>query len=101
MSSELNAAQQRHLRALAHDLKPVILMGAKGLTDALIGELDLALEHHELVKVKLAGGDRAERDEVTAILLQRSGAQLVQRIGNLAVLFRRNTKKPLIPLPRG
>ena len=101
MSNALNPAQLKHLRALAHDLKPVILMGAKGLTDALVGELDGALEHHELVKEKLAGGDRAEKDSIAAALVERTGAALVQRIGNQAVLFRRNSKKPLIPLPRG
>lgn len=101
MSASLNPAQVKHLRALAHDLKPVILMGAKGLTDALVGELEIALEHHELVKVKLSGGDRAERDLAAATLVERTGAALIQRIGNQAVLFRRNSKKPLIPLPRG
>lgn len=101
MSQVLSAAQKRHLRALAHDLKPVILMGAKGLTDALVAELKLALDHHELVKVKLAGEDRDDRNAVVDELLARTEAALVQRIGNLAVLFRRNREKPLIVLPRG
>lgn len=100
MSQVLSAAQKRHLRSLAHDLKPVILMGAKGLTDALVAELELALDHHELVKVKLSGEDRDDRNAVVDQLLSRTGAALVQRIGNLAVLFRRNREKPLIVLPR-
>lgn len=101
MAATLNTAQKRHLRALAHDLKPVILMGAKGLTDALVAELEIALDHHELVKVKLTGEDREQRDQITAALRARTGAEVIQRIGNQAVLFRRNSKKPLIVLPRG
>ena len=54
----LNANQKRYLRGCAHDLKPVILVGQKGITDALLKELDLALAHHELVKVRLADDDR-------------------------------------------
>lgn len=101
MSQTLSAAQKRHLRSLAHDLKPVILMGAKGLTDALVAELNIALDHHELVKVKLAGEDREARAEVLNQLLVDTDAALVQHMGNMATLFRRNREKPLIVLPRG
>ena len=101
MSQPLSAAQKRHLRALAHALKPVILMGAKGLTDALLKELDIALEHHELVKVKISAEDRETRDATLDQLASRSQAVIVQRIGNIGVLFRRNQQKPLIVLPRG
>lgn len=101
MSQPLTAAQKRHLRALAHGLKPVILMGAKGLTDALLKELDVALEHHELVKVKLSADDREARDATLDQLANQSQAAIVQRIGNIGVLFRRNKEKPLIVLPRG
>jgi len=101
MAQVLTAAQKRHLRALAHSLKPVILMGAKGCTEALLAELAIALDRHELVKVKVTGEDRDERDAVIAQLQTTTGAALVQRIGNIAVLFRRNAEKPLIVLPRG
>ena len=57
----LSPSQRRYLRSLAHDLSPVILLGAKGATDAVVKELDLALTHHELVKVKLSGGDKEVR----------------------------------------
>ena len=100
MSAALTANQKRYLRGLAHPLKPVILMGGKGLTDALLAELALALEHHELVKVRIAADDREARDEVVAELAQRSDAELVQRIGNVACLYRRNPDAPQIPLPR-
>lgn len=100
MSAPLSANQKRYLRGLAHPLKPVVLMGGKGLTESLLAELDLALEHHELVKVRIAAEDREARGAAVAELAQRSGAHLVQRIGNIACLYRRNADAPQIPLPR-
>ena len=100
MSVLLSSHQKRYLRGLAHGLKPVILMGAKGLGEALLAELDLALEHHELVKVRIAAEDRESRDAVVEALAERSGAALVQRIGNIACLYRPNADKPQIALPR-
>ncbi len=100
MSAPLSAHQKRYLRGLAHPLKPVILMGNKGLTDALVAELDLALEHHELVKVKISSDDREAREALAVELAQRADAALVQRIGNVACLYRRNPEAPQIPLPR-
>jgi len=100
MSVSLSASQKRYLRGLAHDLKPVILMGAKGLGESLLAELDLALEHHELVKVKLAADDRDARDALVAELAERSRSALIQRIGNVAVLYRASADKPQIALPR-
>ncbi len=100
MSAVLSNTQIRYLRGLAHALKPVILIGAKGLTDAVLEELDGALEHHELVKVRIAADDREARDAIVAALVARSGATLVQRIGNIACLFRVARDKPTIALPR-
>lgn len=100
MAQILSPVQKRHLRALAHHLKPVILMGAKGASDALTAELRLALERHELVKVKLAADDREAREALSDALVKATGAALVQRIGNIAVLFLRNAEQPLIVLPR-
>ncbi|MBB5015647.1 ribosome assembly RNA-binding protein YhbY [Rehaibacterium terrae] len=100
MAIALSAAQKRYLRGLAHPLKPVILVGAKGITDGLLAELDGALEHHELLKVKFAAEDRETRDAWIAELADRAGAALVQRIGNTAVLYRRSKDKPQVVLPR-
>ncbi len=100
MSTPLSATQKRYLRSLAHPLKPVILMGGKGMTESLLAELDLALEHHELVKVRLAADDREARDTLVAALTERASAQLVQRIGNIACLYRRRADAPMISLPR-
>lgn len=100
MPAPLSSNQKRYLRGLAHGLKPVILVGAKGVGDALIAELDLALDHHELVKVKIAAEDREARDALVDVLVERSDATLVQRIGNIACLYRRNADAPQIALPR-
>ena len=101
MSLALSNAQKRYLRGLAHSLKPVILVGAKGVTDPVLAELDLALEQHELLKVKVAAEDRDVRDAWIEALATHSDAALVGRIGHTAVLYRRRKEKPLVILPKG
>jgi len=101
MAVALSNHQKRYLRGLAHDLKPVLLVGAKGITDNLVAEAGIALERHELVKVRVAADDRELRDEWIAELCERADAALVTRIGNIAVLYRRAQEKPLIVLPKG
>lgn len=96
----LTASQRRYLRSLAHDLRPVILLGAKGATAAVLKELRLALDQHELVKVRLSGGGKAERQAQTAFLTTGASAEKVQEIGHIVVLFRRNTEDPKLALPR-
>ncbi|WP_199099423.1 ribosome assembly RNA-binding protein YhbY [Dyella sp. ASV21] len=96
----LSPSQRRYLRSLAHDLHPVILLGAKGATEAVLKELDLALSHHELVKVKLSGGDKDERQEQIDFLTNGTRSESVQQIGHIAVLFRRNEDEPKLALPR-
>jgi RNA-binding protein len=96
----ISPSQRRYLRSLAHDLAPVILLGAKGATPAVVKELDLALSHHELVKVKLSGGDKDEREAQIAFLTEGTGAERVQQIGHIVVLFRRNADDPKLALPR-
>jgi len=101
MSTALSNPQKRYLRGLAHDLKPIVMVGAKGVTASLIAELELALEQHELVKVKVAAEDRETRDAWIAELAEKSSADLVSRIGHTAVLYRRSKDKPLVILPKG
>lgn len=96
----LSQTQKRHLRGLAHALNPVILVGQKGVTDALLAEFAIALDHHELVKVKLGGAERDERNAMIAALGEGSGAELVQTIGHVASFWRRNPQAPKIALPR-
>ena len=101
MPVALTAAQTRFLRGQAHDLKAMLQVGGKGVTDALVAEVDLALEHHELIKVKVAADDREARDAMIADLVERTDATLVQRIGHTAVLYRPSKDKRHIVLPRG
>ena len=82
----------RQLRAIGHKLKPVVTVAGNGLSDAVRLELDRALEDHELIKVKLAVGDRSARDEVLTELLEQAGAELVQRVGNMALILRRSAE---------
>ena len=96
----LTSAQNRFLRGQAHGRKALLQVGGKGVTPALVAELDNALEHHELVKVKVAAEDREVRDAMVDELAQRAGAALVQRIGHTAVLYRPSKDKRQIVLPR-
>ena len=96
---QLSERQRKHLRGLAHALQPVVRLGNAGLTEALVRETARALNDHELIKVKAPGGDRAARDALIEGLAQRSGSALVQRIGNVAVLYRPRTEMPKILIP--
>jgi RNA-binding protein len=96
---ELSEKQRRHLRGLAHALKPVIRLGGAGLTDAVVKETARALHDHELIKVKAPGGDRGARDAIFSDLAQRTGSALVHRIGNIAVLYRPRADLPRIVIP--
>jgi RNA-binding protein len=96
---ELSERQKRHLRGLAHPLKPVIRLGKTGLTEAVVREMARALHDHELIKVKAPGGDREARDSLIEGLATRTGSALVQRIGNVAVYYRPRAELPKILIP--
>ena len=96
---ELSERQRRHLRALAHALKPVIRLGNAGLTEAITAETARALTDHELIKVRAPGGDREARDARFAALAGATGSALVHRIGNVAVLYRPHPELPRILIP--
>jgi len=83
--------EKKQLKARAHKLDPIVFIGAKGLTDAVIAEIDFALKAHELIKVRAGTMDRHERDEAMSSICARTGADPVQQIGKIFVLFR---KKP-------
>ena len=85
---DLDPQQRRALKAQAHHLKPVIMIGQKGLHDALREELETALDHHELLKLKIAA-DRDSADVIVEQLLAQTGATLIQRIGGTATIFRK------------
>ncbi len=96
----LSSSQIRYLRSLAHDLSPVILLGNKGASEAVTKELGMALSQHELVKVKLSGGDKDERNAQITTLVEGTDAETIHQIGHVVVLFRRNIDEPKIALPR-
>jgi RNA-binding protein len=95
----LSDAQRKYLRRLGHELKPVVLIGNSGLGPNLIAEMDGALAHHELVKVRARSGDRNERDKLLAELARTTRSEQVQRIGHVALFYRRNIEKTKILLP--
>ena len=84
---------KQELKARAHHLKPVVLLGAKGLTPAVTEETHLALQIHELIKVKINGADKTARLAIATELCQQLNAELVQLIGNTAILYRKNIDK--------
>lgn len=86
MKSELKQA----LKAKAHALKPVILLGAKGLTSAVLEETEIALQAHELIKIKLTGVERNGRKTVAQDICSQLKAELIQLIGTIAVIYRKN-----------
>ncbi|MBM4282432.1 MAG: ribosome assembly RNA-binding protein YhbY [Deltaproteobacteria bacterium] len=96
----LTSKQRAHLKALAHEKKPVVLLGHKGLTDAVIKETHAALLAHELIKVRLTGEDAEALDAEAADLERRSGAELIARLGKVATLYKRHPDEPRIELPR-
>jgi len=79
----------KQLRAIGHKLKPVVTVAGNGLTDAVYAELERALSDHELIKIKLAVGSRDARAKLSQEICDRCGAELVQSIGNMAVILRR------------
>jgi RNA-binding protein len=88
----LTEQQKKRLRGLGHKLKPVITVGTGGLSESLLAEFESSLEHHELMKVKVSAGDRDERDTAIRALCDYSNAQLIQRVGNIGLLFRKKKK---------
>ncbi|OGA66736.1 MAG: hypothetical protein A3G81_10370 [Betaproteobacteria bacterium RIFCSPLOWO2_12_FULL_65_14] len=86
----LTPAERKALKAKAHKLEPVVQIGAKGLTGEVVAEIERALKAHELIKVRAGGLQRDERDAVLKEICARSGAQAVQQVGKVFVLFRKS-----------
>ena len=94
----LSEPQKKYLRGLGHNLKPLIMIGDAGLTDAVKAEFEVTLAHHELIKVRVRVGDRKLRDAIIEDIGKSADAEVVQRVGNMALFFRPNPekKKPLV-----
>jgi RNA-binding protein len=95
----LTPGQRRFLRAQAHALSPVVLIGDAGLTTGVMKEIERSLESHELIKVKVAGGDREQREDMLSEICSTLEAASVQHIGKTLVIYR-PAKKPKLVLPR-
>lgn len=89
----MDTSFKQSLKAKAHHLKPVILLGAKGLTEAVVAETNIALLSHELIKVKINGAEKEDRIAMAHDLCQQLQAELVQLIGHTAILYRKNEEK--------
>lgn len=95
----LSKKQKKFLRAKCHDLKAVILLGQKGLTDEVLSELGNALEHHELVKIKLSVDDRDARKQMIIDICDKTQSEEIQSIGKTLSVYRVNPDKTIIALP--
>ena len=96
----LSKKQIKFLRAKCHVLKAVIMMGQKGLTEEVLNELDIALTHHELVKIKLSVDDRDVRKQMIAEICEKSQSEEVQSIGKTLSVYRVNPDQVIIDLPK-
>ncbi len=95
----LSDHQKKHLRGLGHALKPVVSTGSAGLTPSVVEEIRGALAHHELMKVRVRAEERGDRDAMIEAVCRETGAELVQRIGHVALLWRPNPERRRVSLP--
>jgi RNA-binding protein len=87
--------QMKELKAKAHKLEPVVIIGAKGLTEEVLAEIERALKAHELIKVRAPVLERGDRDVALQAICERTGAQPVQQVGKVFVIYRKNTSEAL------
>lgn len=95
----LTTKQKQYLKGLAHALKPVVLLGGNGLTEGVLAEIDNALNHHELIKVKIPTTDREVKLAICEAIVRETQAANVQLIGHNLVLFRQSEEMK-IALPK-
>jgi RNA-binding protein len=88
----ITSQQRKHFKAIAHHLKPVVTVATNGITEGVVNELDRALSDHELIKIKIAAGERADRTELLSEITRLTSSDLVHSIGKTAVLLRHNPK---------
>src|SRR6267143_3939607 len=85
---KFSPSRRRELKARAHALDPVVFIGGAGLSPAVLAEIDRALKSHELIKVRVNGADRSGREAILEEICGQTGAQSVQHIGKILVIFR-------------
>lgn len=88
----MNSAEIKKLRAAAHNLNPVVMIGQAGLTAAVLAEIDSALNAHELIKIKIRA-EKEERLQISQQICEDADAVLIQNIGQIAVVYRKNPDK--------
>ncbi len=88
IAMNLTTKQKQYLKGMAHSLKPVVLLGQHGLTEGVLAEIDGALQHHELIKVKISAPDRDTKQLIIAAIVRETAATEVQAIGNMLTLYR-------------
>ncbi|GAA6206451.1 MULTISPECIES: ribosome assembly RNA-binding protein YhbY [Thalassotalea] len=91
----LNKKQIQHLKGLAHSLKPVVLLGNNGLTEAVVAEIDFALNHHELIKVKIPTDDRETKGLIVDAICRETESTKVQVIGKTLVIYRQSPEQKI------
>ena len=91
----LNKKQIQHLRGVAHSLKPVVLLGNNGLTEAVVAEIDYALNHHELIKIKIPTEDKETKTLIVEAICRETKATQVQVIGKTLVIYRESAEKKI------
>lgn len=84
---------KQKLKAKAHKLNPIVLIGNKGLTENVFLEIDRGLTDHELIKIRINGADREERQAIFNEICATTHAEAVQLIGNIGVLYRENPEE--------
>lgn len=97
----LTGAAARELRALAHDLEPIVQIGKSGVTKAIAAAVKQALEDHELIKVRILAEAPVERKIAAAQVGSQTSSEVVQVIGRIVVLYKPRPKKPTIKIPKG
>ena len=95
----LTNKQKQYLKGLAHPMKPIVQLGANGLTEGVVAEIELALTHHELIKVKIPSDDRDEKALIMDAIVGETKSQKVQSIGHVLVIYRPSDEKK-ITLPK-
>ncbi len=88
----ISQTEKKRFRAIAHKLRPIVTIAGNGVSESVAKELGRALDDHELIKIKLASGDREERAEMLAAVTDATSAEVVQKIGAVAVIYRPASK---------
>ena len=96
----LSSKQRRHLRSLAHSLKPVVQIGKGGIDDGLVAAIDQALLDHELIKVKVGENAGVEREDAAEQIAKKTRSDVAQVLGNIVLLYRAHPDDPTIVLPK-